>query len=262
MSYLQEVVTTVRGAGDQLFKTSCINKIIDKGSVENYVTNVDLQIEQRLREELGALIPEADFIGEESNSKNASSEYAWIVDPIDGTANFVRGIKECCISVGLVKNGNPVLGVVYAPWLCEMYAAEEGCGATLNGEKIVTSKRDFRTAIHYMSSSSYNKDKADDMVGFIKWILPTIEDVRRFGSAAMALCNIAAGRIETYFVQGIYPWDICAGLCILKEAGGNYLFHSEEVDVWKEQSDLMAANSNLNLEQLYSAYDMYYNITH
>lgn len=257
MDYRSEVTKLVTDVASELFHDNIISNIIDKGAVENYATDLDLKIEKRLREGLLQIIPGSHFIGEESDTREEMAEYTWIVDPIDGTANFVRGIKECCISVGLVKGGRSILGVIYAPWLGELYVASEGEGATLNGKPIYVSDRDFRHSMHYMSAASYNKEIAEKSLGFIGKLCPMIEDVRRFGSAALALANIAAGRVESYFVQGIYSWDICAGLCILTEAGGSYMSVGEVTDLWGGKSSIMAANFVENLEELFGKYQLY-----
>lgn len=257
MSVIEDVIKIVTDTASMYFDNTIISNIIDKGAVENYATNVDLSIENRLKQELAKVIPSAEFIGEESNHKGMIPEYAWIVDPIDGTANFVRDIKECCISVGLIQNGKPVLGVIYAPWLGELYVAADGEGATLNGKPIKVSDRSFRESIYYMSTCSYDKNSSGDMFNFVGTISPNVEDVRRFGSAALALAYIAVGRIELYYTCNIHPWDICAGLCILTEAGGSYKILRNEDKMWKSEVDLMAANSPKNLDQLFERHERY-----
>lgn len=257
MDILSQVTNIVTDTAALLFRNDIIEHIVDKGAVENYATDIDLRIEKRLREKLKEVLPAASFIGEESDVKDAIASYSWIVDPIDGTANFVRGIKECCISVGLIQNGRPEIGVIYAPWLGELYVAQADKGATLNGKPIRVSNRDFRHAIHYMSAASYNKEVAEKMVGFVGSMCTDIEDVRRFGSAALALANIAAGRIETYHVTQIYPWDVCAGICILTEAGGSHMVYNCPAEMWTGKFDLMAANSTENLETLHSRFRQY-----
>lgn len=261
MDILSQVTNIVTDTAALLFRNDIIESIIDKGDVENYATDIDIRIERRLREKLKEVLPEASFIGEESDMKEGLSTYTWIVDPIDGTANFVRGIKECCISVGLVHKNVPEIGVIYAPWLGELYVAKAGDGATLNGKPIHVSDRDFRHAVHYMSAASYNKEVAEKMVGFVGSLCADIEDVRRFGSAALALANIAAGRIETYHVTQICPWDVCAGLCILAEAGGVHMAYnikdSKWKGMWSGKFDLMAANSNSNFEILHNRFKEY-----
>lgn len=257
MGYLPEVIRIVKNVATRLFREDMMYSLIDKGSPENYATSVDLEIERVLRDRLTRVIPGSVFIGEESDITEDIAEYMWVVDPIDGTANFVRGIKECCISVGLLKDGSPILGVVYAPWLDELYAAEDGYGVTLNDKPIKVSDRDFRHSIHYVSACSYNKAMAYKMLSFVGKLCPEIEDIRRFGSAALAMCNIAAGRIETYHVTRICPWDVCAGMCILRIAGGHFITLNNDGYIWKSKFDLMAANSWSNLEELNDRWGKY-----
>ena len=147
--------------------------------------NIHVNVQRFLEERLLNLIPESTFLGEEEGKQAVSSEYIWVVDPIDGTANFIRGLGASAISVGLVKGGKPYLGVIYEPYKDEMYYAELGKGAFLNGKQIYVSERDFKHATLCSAASLYNKDFAKPCFNIIQKVYYQSDDFRRFGSAAI-----------------------------------------------------------------------------
>lgn len=191
-----------------------------KDGAVNLVTSSDLAVQDFLCRELSALIPGSGFICEENDFHSEGREYVWVIDPIDGTANYARGEEHCCISVGLRKNGEMELGVVFAPWMDRMYSARRGCGAFLNGERIHTSSRSFREGMFYASLSLYTKQYAGMCLDILRDTYSRSNDIRCFGSAALGICEIAAGYIEMYFEMRLQPWDYAAAICILREAGG------------------------------------------
>ncbi len=142
----------------------------------------------------------------------------WDVDPIDGTANFVRDLGASTISVALVKEGRPVLGVIYNPYRDEMFYAEEGKGAYLNGKPIGVSDRSLESSLFCTSLSVYNKDLLNHCINIIKEVYQKCDDIRRIGSAALELAYLATGRLDLYFELRLCPWDFAAGEIIVKEA--------------------------------------------
>lgn len=220
-----------------------------KGNASNMVTSADKAVEERLKKELLKILPNAAFLGEESDFSNGN-EYMFVVDPIDGTANFVRGYKTSAISVGLTKNGKNYLGVVYNPFADELYYAEVGKGAFLNGKPIKVSNRDFEHGLFYTAFSLYRKEFANSCMNILKEVYEKCDDFRREGSAAVELCRLASGKAELYFEIRIFPWDACAGEIILREAGGvSRRLYVENCDV-AHPFPIVAANNIENFEKL------------
>lgn len=194
--------------------------VTEKDGSANIVTSSDVAVQEFLVKELTALIPGCGFICEEEDFHDSSHEYVWIVDPIDGTANYARGDENCCISVALMKSGEVILGVVYSPWRGEMYEACKGKGAMLNGKPIHVSDRPFKDSSLIGALCLYRKEFTEQCSEVILDVYLQSNDVRRFGSAAVEECLIAAGRYDLYFEMRIQPWDYAAAAHILTEAGG------------------------------------------
>ena len=181
--------------------------IQEKGSVENIVTTSDIAVQDFLTERLSKLIPGSGFLCEEEDLADLNHEYVWIIDPIDGTANYARGNENCCISIALVKDWIPVAGVVYSPWRGELYSAQAGKGAFCNGRPIHVSGRPFKEGILFTAMSTYRKEFAKTCSDIIYDIYMDSNDFRRTGSAAVELCLLAAGKAELYFEMRLMPWD-------------------------------------------------------
>ena len=230
----------------------------EKGDASNLVTSADLKVEKHLRQELLKILPKAGFLGEESANTFSQSPLFFAVDPIDGTSNFTRSMNQSAISVGLIHDGEPVLGVVYNPFTDEMFYAEKGCGAFLNGNPIKVSDRDFRHSVIFTAFSLYRKEFAKPCINILEDVYFRCDDFRRLGSAAIELSCLGAGRGELYFEMRISPWDVAAALAILKEAGGCYASpHFESIDFTKPFS-IAAANSPKSLELLCSIIRKHY----
>ena len=193
----------------------------EKDGYANICTSADTSIQQLLHRRLSALLPGCGFICEEDDVYDPDHEYVWIVDPIDGTANFARGIPDCAISVALwSRTGGLLIGVVYSPFRRMLFRAEKGCGAFLNDRPIHTSDRPFADSILCTALSLYHKEYAGICNGIIMEAFPLCNDIRRFGSCAMELCYIACGLCDLFFEYRIMPWDHAAASLILQEAGG------------------------------------------
>ncbi len=225
-------------------------EVAEKDTISNLVTSADKAVEAHLKAELLKILPEACFLGEEGD-RTDGSRFRFVVDPIDGTANFVRNLNCSAISVGLTENGEGVLGVVYNPFTDELYYAEKGCGAFLNGKPIKTSSRDFAHSLFYTALCIYKKEFAENCINILREVYKNCDDFRREGSAALELCRIAAGRGELYFEIRVFPWDCCAAEVIIKEAGGfTRRLYADGLDV-AAPFPIIAANSKENLEKLY-----------
>lgn len=192
-----------------------------KSGVADLVTEYDKKIQKLLEAGLKEILPEAKFIGEEGSHDELSDDgYAFIVDPIDGTTNFVKDYHHSAISVALLKGKEAVAGVVYNPYLDEMFSAIKGQGAFLNGKKISVSSQSLDKALVLFGSSPYNKSLFPKTIEILSDYFYKALDIRRSGSAALDLCSVACGRAELYFELVVSPWDFAAGKLIVEEAGG------------------------------------------
>ena len=222
----------------------------NKTSVSNKVTSMDFAVEKFLKENLTALIEGSGFLGEESSPQEIDNEYVWVVDPIDGTTNFVRDLMTSCVSVALLKNNQAVLGAVYNPYNDEFFFAEKGRGALLNGQKISVSDNDFSSAIYFTSFAPYDKSRAKICLNILEDVYNQCDDIRRTGSAAIELCHLACGRGDIYFEIILNPWDYAAAALILQEAGGYIGIPNEENLIYKDASSITAANTKENYDKL------------
>lgn len=220
---IDKIIDIVHECGKiMLSATDIQRKIHQKEGKGNFVTDYDSRIQAALKEKLLALLPEAVFYGEEDDADKAdiSKGYAFIVDPIDGTANFSRGLGCSCISVALAKDGYPVKGVIYNPYKQETFYAEKGKGAYLNGEPIHVSDKTLEEGMVFFGTAPYNEELAKRSIDMAYRYFQRTQDIRRSGSAAIDLCTIACGRAELYFELILSPWDYAAGALIVEEAGG------------------------------------------
>lgn len=174
-----------------------------------------------LIDDLSKIIPGSSFLAEESGEKNTGSEWTWIVDPLDGTTNYIHGIPLFSVSIGLLKNGKLFAGVVHEPNLNETFHAVKGEGAFLNGNLIkVTNTGAMKDSLWATGFPYHDFDKIDEYMEFIQYSIRHTHGLRRLGSAAVDLVYTAAGRIDGFFEFGLNPWDVAAGALIVQEAGG------------------------------------------
>lgn len=216
---LEQVVDIVREAASLMVSDHFT--VMQKDGLANLVTSSDLAVQHFLTERLAALLPGCGFLCEEEDFRDLEEEYVWIIDPIDGTANYARGIADCCISVALAHRGALRLGVVYSPRRDELYTAELGKGACCNGRAIHVSDRPLADGLFCTAMSTYRKEYAKNCSDIIYDIYMQCNDLRRWGSAAVELCLLASGLIELYFEMRLQPWDYAAAMLILHEAGGH-----------------------------------------
>ena len=191
-----------------------------EGESYNIVTSADLAVQEFLQKNLMALVPDSGFMGEEEGQRDNGTRLCWVVDPIDGTTNFARGMQQSGISVAFRIDGEYVLGVVYNPDLDDMFWAVKGKGAYLNGKRLSVSKKDFEHSVICTALCLYRKNYADICADVLKETFLKCADFRRFGVASLEICYVAAGRADLFFEFRLYPWDIAAAAVILREAGG------------------------------------------
>ncbi len=222
MTELEQICELVRYCGGIMLKADRSRLGIDeKDGQANFVTVYDKQIERILKKGLLEIIPDAVFIGEEGDQAHFSDKGKfYIVDPIDGTTNFIKNYKVSSISVGLIENGEGKYGVVYDPYKDEMFTAEAGKGAFCNNEPIHVSSQPLERGIVLFGTSPYYAELSRRSFDMAYEYFTKALDIRRSGSAALDLCSIAAGRAELYFELSLFPWDFAAGALIVKEAGG------------------------------------------
>lgn len=183
------------------------------------VTKADEEVEAKIIEIIKGKFPEHGIVGEEGGFSESDSAYQWVIDPIDGTLNFVNGIPIFSVSIALAKNNEPVIGVVFNPITSTLFYAEKGKGAFWNDQKISVSDQNATRAMVSMGSSQEIKDK--DTIRELFKILPKhVKTVRHLGSAALELCYVARGGTEGFINLGTKKWDYAAGSIILLEAGG------------------------------------------
>lgn len=225
-------------------------EISQKEGYANIVTSSDLAVQEYLRKHLAELLPGCGFLCEEDEMHDLNHEYTWIIDPIDGTANYSRGIRECAICVGLKHNDAMEMAVVYLPRTDEMFSAVRGMGAYLNGRQIHVSQRPFEDAVMCTALAVYHKEHAKVCSDIILDVFLQCNDIRRFGAAAPELCYLALGRCEMYFEYILSPWDYAAASLILEEAGGCLCSLQGDVLDPTKPSGVLAANSQENLQKL------------
>ena len=244
---LEKIIDIVRESSE-LMKEDIV--VEQKGNECNYVTSADVNVQKYLEQQLLALLPGSGFIGEEKDEIDVENEYTWVVDPIDGTSNFIRGLGASVISVGLLKHGKPYLGVIYDPYKDELYFAERGKGAYLNGKRLHVSERDLRHSHLCAAASIYNKDLAKPCLNIIERVYMQADDFRRFGAAALELVYLAAGRVELFFEMRLFPWDMAAAIVIVEEAGGIVENIHEDGLPLDRPAGIIAANNQENFNRL------------
>jgi myo-inositol-1(or 4)-monophosphatase len=231
---LQETIRIARRAGAEVKKLRDENALTEdlKGGVE-LVTNADLIANDIIKSEVYALFPDHEFLSEEDTGRNTSLDKpTWIVDPIDGTVNFAAGHFMSAISIAYAEEHAVRVGVVYNPFLDELFYAAEGAGAFLNGAPIrVKNVRELKrclvaTGFPYVK----NADEVHEIFRRMERLLPNIGDIRRLGSAALDICWVACGRLQCYYEQSLNAWDVAAARLIAREAGATIGYFKEPDD--------------------------------
>lgn len=229
---LSQIMEAVKNAG-KIYKSAGKNLGIEsKGSAVNLVTEYDKKIQDFLFVELKKIIPECSFLGEEGEgNKQLSDGYCFIIDPIDGTTNFIKGFQHSAISVGLAKDKELIMGVVLDPDLDNIYYAEKGKGAYLNGERIHVSGCSLKESLVLFGTCPYEHELAKKTFRLTEEVFYNCIEVRRGGSAALDICYVAAGKADLYYELILRPWDFAGATVILREAGGIcQTLNKEEID--------------------------------
>ena len=196
-----------------------------KSSPEDIVTHADRETEELIRGILADARPDDGFLGEESEATSGSSGLTWVVDPIDGTVNFLYGLPFWAVSIAVVEGDpdpatwNALAGAVYSPSLDELYTAASGGGASLNGQPI-TVNRGVEPAMALVGTGfAYSAQRRVRQADVVSGLVDRVRDIRRLGAASLDLCAVAAGRLDLFYERGLNPWDLAAGALIANEAG-------------------------------------------
>jgi myo-inositol-1(or 4)-monophosphatase len=214
----------------------------------DFVSTADLKSERTLKQELGRARPGYAMLFEESGGTPGSDpHHRWVVDPLDGTLNFLHGIPHFSISIGLERDGEMVAGIVYDPTRNEMFVAEKGAGAYLNDRRLrVSGRRKMDEALIAMGASRPNTPIYAKHNAAMEAVTHATAAIRRYGSAALDLAYVAAGRYDGFWEFGLQPWDIAAGLLLVREAGG-YVSDLSGGHSMMETGEILAANDHLHL---------------
>jgi myo-inositol-1(or 4)-monophosphatase len=217
------MVKAARIAGNVLLRN--INKlealnVVQKGRMD-YASEVDADAEKVIVKELKRAYPEYGILGEEGGVQGNSGRYMWVIDPLDGTSNYLRGFPHYCVSIALVENGEPLDAVIFDPLRNELFTASRGSGAVLNDRRIrVTDRKDLAGAMIHTGFPPRERARVSTQLKCVDSLLTQAEDIRRTGSAALDLAYVACGRADAYFEAGVKAWDIAAGVLLVREAGG------------------------------------------
>lgn len=225
---------------------------IEYKDVNNLVSYVDKETEKLLVAGLNAILPEASFITEEGTTGQAPDPEAlnWIIDPLDGTANFVHGLPVYCVSVGLARGKEPLMGVIHEPNRDELFYGWQGGGAWCNGQRLqVSTAQLLGESLLATGFPYYRFDKHDRYMMILDALMRKTHGLRRLGAAAVDLAYVAAGRFDGFYEYNLNSWDMAAGVLLIKEAGGivtdfsggdNYLFGGDIVAGCRVHSELLA----------------------
>lgn len=235
----EQVCETAKSAGRFILserKTFAASSIEYKGR-NDLVSYVDKTSEKMIVEQLEKLLPGSGFITEEQTPDITGRTYTWIIDPLDGTTNFIHGIPCFCVSIALVKDNEPILGVVYEINLDESFYAWKNGGAFLNGKKIAVSPvNELKKSLLATGFPTHNYSRMKSYMEVFDYCMRNTHGIRRLGSAAADIAYVACGRFEGFYEYALNAWDVAAGIIIVKEAGGrvsdfsggnNYLFGKE-----------------------------------
>jgi myo-inositol-1(or 4)-monophosphatase len=224
-------------------------KVELKGEI-NLVTEVDRICEQRIIEIIKEAHPQHNILSEETPMPEGSSSFRWIIDPLDGTTNYAHGYPFFCTSIALELEGEIVLGVIYDPLLDELFTAQQGEGAFLNGERIAVSATERLTEALICTGFPYDlrESPVNNLDHFNHFIMEA-RAIRRDGSAALDLCYVAAGRFDGFWELKLYPWDVAAGKLLVEEAGGVVTdFEGGPLDIYGQKT--LASNRKIHEEMI------------
>lgn len=239
----KNIFKVIEQAGEILHKSFYNDKsFLTKSNSNDLVTETDKQIELFLKDKLFKEMPGSVFLSEETDPDFKNDDVVWIIDPIDGTTNFVHQFPFVCISVALQINNQLELAVIYNPVLNEFFYAQKGQGAYLNNTRIFVNRvNDFSKCL-LATGFAYNFSVAkENNIRFFEYLLPQVHGIRRPGSAALDLAYVAKGVYSGFWEWSLNPWDVCAGILLIKEAGG--VVSNSDNDDWGFNDNIIIAGT-------------------
>lgn len=217
--------------------------IHEKEGHYNFVTDADVAVQAYLKSALLTLCPGARFYAEEQENEPLTDAPTFVVDPIDGTINYMRLRHMSAVSIGYLEGRQPVMAVVYNPYANELFYARKGRGAFLNGQPIRVSDLPYNMALVELGTSPYDAELAKQTMAAAGRFLSECGDLRRSGSAAIDLCGVACGRADIFFELRLRPWDVAAGALIVEEAGGRFISLGHDAPFFEAACGMLACNA-------------------
>ncbi len=221
-----------------------------EGEVRNLVSDIDKASEQKIIEIIRRRFPSHGILAEEGGGISGDSEYIWVIDPLDGTTNYLHGVPIYCVTIGIEKKGEIIAGAVYDPNHDELFTAEKGSGAFVNGKRLKVSETNSLISSLLVTGFPYDiATRPGNAVNHFVDLLMEAQGVRRLGSAALDLAYVAAGRLDGFWEVSLHPWDMAAGVLLVTEAGGNATnYAGKAVDIYGRT--LVATNGRIHTAML------------
>ena len=244
---LNTAVKAARKAGSIISRSSFdLDKLTVRSKRHNdFVSEVDHAAEEAIIETLREAYPKHGFLAEESGAKDAKADYVWVIDPLDGTTNFLHGFPQYCVSIALLHKNAAAHAVVFDPNRNELFTASKGSGAYLNDRRIRVSKTDrLDDALVGTGFPFREVDRIDEYLRMFRNVTCTSSGIRRPGAAALDLAWVAAGRIDGFWELGLSPWDMAAGALLIREAGG-LVGDLDGEDRYMASGNIVATNAKL-----------------
>ena len=244
-----------RDASDLILHANEIDReTSNKSTITDLVTQTDKNAERVIKDDILAKFPDHTILAEESGKISSNSDFLWVIDPLDGTTNFVHGLSPYCVSIALLKNDKPLLSVISELPSENLFWAVKGQGAFCNGEKISVSSRKLIRDSLLITGFSYKHDSNwETNMKLFKDFTKISHGVRRIGSAAADLCYVASGKADAFWEIGLYPWDSAAGILLVDEAGGKVTrMDGKPYNIFDEQ--ILATNNLIHDEMLENIY--------
>lgn len=218
---------------------------VEQKGTNDFVTKVDKEAEQAIISKIQQSYPDHSFVGEEGANIQGNPDFKWVIDPLDGTTNFIKGIPHFAVSIALLYKGRLDQAVVFDPIRNELFTASKGASAQLNGHRIrVGSARELSNTVVATAFPFKQREQLDNYMQSFSKIFAQVGDIRRSGSAALDLAYVAAGRYDAYWERGIKPWDIAAGELLVRESGGLSTNFAGDNDPM-HSGEIVAANPRL-----------------
>ncbi|MEA2101987.1 MAG: inositol monophosphatase family protein [Thermodesulfobacteriota bacterium] len=240
-------IEVARQAGGFITDASCDDLCVEHKGRIDLVTRIDKGAQDIIICEILQRFPDHAILAEEGFERPGHSPYQWIIDPLDGTTNFVHDLGMYCVSIAVYKDKVPYIGVCYNPVNDMLFSAQAGKGAFLNGSPLKVSQTKRLVDSLVATGFPYTHENIEDITARLSRVIRSTQGIRRLGSAALDLCHVAAGVFEGFYEEGLHPWDMAAGVLILKEAGGRVTSMNQGAfDLY--EGSILASNSLIHSE--------------